>query len=77
MGLRITSRTLTSKVIFAVVITLWLFYRDEGYHNFQWMLDPGHWFVFIFYISLFTGCLLMLQFFILLILWLIKKLFST
>lgn len=77
MGLRLTSRTLALTVICSVVITLWLFYLDEGYYNFQWMFDPGHWFVFIFYISLFTGCFLMLQLFILLIFRIIKKLLST
>lgn len=35
----------------AVIITLFLFYIDEGYYNFNWMLDFGNWFVFVIYVS--------------------------
>lgn len=33
----------------AVLITVFLFFIDEGYYNFRWMADPGSWVVFPFY----------------------------
>ena len=48
-------------VLFAtsVLITLLLFYIDEGYYNFNWMTHIGNWFPFIIYVSvIFSGQLL-------------------
>ena len=36
-------------VIISVVASLFLFYIDEGYYNFQWMKFWGNWIVFIIY----------------------------
>ena len=37
----------------SVLLTLFLFYIDEGYYNFRWMLEPGAWFVFVLYSGMF------------------------
>ncbi len=34
----------------SVIITLFLFYIDEGYYNFKWMLQLSNWFAFVIYI---------------------------
>jgi hypothetical protein len=34
----------------SVLVTLFLFYIDEGYYNFKWMLDIGNWFIFMIYV---------------------------
>lgn len=34
----------------ALLITLFLFYIDEGYYDFRWMLQWGNWIVFAIYI---------------------------
>jgi hypothetical protein len=39
----------------AVVITLFLFYIDEGYYSFQWMTSLGAWIIFAIYTSFFLG----------------------
>jgi cation transport ATPase len=40
----------------AVLITLFLFYIDEGYYNFRWMADIGNWIVFVVYATvIFAG----------------------
>ena len=36
-------------------ITLFLFFIDEGFYNFNWMSDPGNWIAFVIYISLIFG----------------------
>jgi hypothetical protein len=54
----------------SVIITLFLFYIDEGYYNFKWMLQLSNWFVFVIYIVPIFG-------FQLLVLKLIGKIFST
>src|SRR5690349_17205848 len=36
----------------AVLITLFLFYIDEGYYDFRWMLQWGNWLVFVIYLIL-------------------------
>jgi hypothetical protein len=53
----------------AVIITLFLFYIDEGYYNFKWMLTLANWFAFLIYIIPIFG-------FQLLVYKLIGKLFS-
>ena len=36
-------------LIISVVASLFLFYIDEGFYNFQWMKFWGNWIVFIIY----------------------------
>ena len=36
-------------LIISVVASLFVFYIDEGYYNFQWMKSWGNWIVFIIY----------------------------
>lgn len=37
----------------SVIVTLFLFYIDEGYYSFQWMISAGNWIVFVIYVSIF------------------------
>ncbi|REJ80840.1 MAG: hypothetical protein DWQ44_04780 [Bacteroidetes bacterium] len=36
-------------LLISLLITLFLFYTDEGYYNFNWMKDPGAWIAFVVY----------------------------
>jgi hypothetical protein len=54
----------------SVIFTLFLFYIDEGYYNFKWMLQLSNWFAFVIYIIPIFG-------FQLLVLKLIGKIFSS
>ena len=38
----------------AVILVLFLFYIDEGWYSFRWMLDWGNWIVFVIYMMLLT-----------------------
>ena len=38
----------------AAIITMFLFYIDEGYYNFNWMKSFGNWVVFVIYVLLLT-----------------------
>ena len=33
-----------------MILTLFLFFIDEGYYDFRWMKDLGNWFVFVIYV---------------------------
>lgn len=33
-----------------VLLVLFLFYIDEGWYSFRWMLDWGNWIVFVMYL---------------------------
>lgn len=33
----------------AILITLFLFFIDEGYYDFRWMAHPGNWVAFLIY----------------------------
>ncbi|MEI7979143.1 MAG: hypothetical protein WCI53_09885 [Bacteroidota bacterium] len=47
----------------ALFITLFLFYIDEGYYNFNWMLKASNWAAFIIYfVPLFGIPFLLIQF---------------
>ena len=35
----------------AAIITVILFYIDEGYYNFNWMLEWGNWIVYLIYVA--------------------------
>lgn len=39
----------------AVLLTLYLFYLDEGCHNFHWMNNIGNRIAFAVYVGLITG----------------------
>jgi len=42
--------------IASALISLFLFYIDEGYYNFSWMKNIGNWIAFIFYVfGIFSG----------------------
>jgi len=48
---------------FATLITMYLFYLDEGYFNFMWMKNFGNWIFFMIYGSFFLfGQLLVKRF---------------
>lgn len=34
----------------SILLTLFLFYIDEGYYNFKWMLKLSNWMAFIIYV---------------------------
>ncbi len=42
-------RNLFVYITFAILLTIFLFYIDEGYYSFAWMAEPGAWFVFSIY----------------------------
>ncbi|MGB0177283.1 MAG: hypothetical protein ACPF9D_08955 [Owenweeksia sp.] len=35
----------------SVLVTLFLFFIDEGYYDFRWMKDWGNWIVFVIYVA--------------------------
>jgi hypothetical protein len=40
----------------AVGVTMFLFFIDEGYYNFNWMMNIGNWIAFLIYVTgLLTG----------------------
>lgn len=38
-------------VLSSVAVTLFLFFIDEGYYNFNWMADLGNWVAFAIYFT--------------------------
>lgn len=44
----------------ALMITLFLFYIDEGFYDFRWMLNFGNWIVFLVYVAAIYGVQLLL-----------------
>ena len=38
-------------LLIAITVTSMLFYIDEGFYNFKWMLNIGNWIAFIIYIA--------------------------
>jgi hypothetical protein len=54
----LTTSTRTDENVFysslsTLIIVLFLFFIDEGYYSFTWMLDWGNWVVFVIYLLLF------------------------
>ena len=45
----------------AVLLALFLAYIDEGYYNFNWMLNWDNWIAFIIYVALFWAFLLLIS----------------
>jgi hypothetical protein len=37
----------------SILLTLFLFFIDEGYYNFKWMTDIFNWFFFLIYFAVF------------------------
>ena len=37
----------------SLIVTLFLFYIDEGYYNFKWMANVGAWIIFVIYVAIF------------------------
>ena len=37
----------------ALLIVLFMFFIDEGYYDFRWMLNWGNWIVFVIYLAIF------------------------
>ncbi len=51
--------SLMTPLAIGVAITLLLFYIDEGYYSFKWMLSIGNWVIFCVYAGIiFAGQLL-------------------
>ena len=51
-----TSDRLPVLIISSILITLYLFYLDEGYYNFKWMTSVSNWIAFMVYaLSIFIG----------------------
>ena len=44
-------KVLTISISSALLISLMLFYIDEGYYDLRWMTDIGNWIVFVVYFS--------------------------
>jgi len=49
----------------SVLITMFLFFIDEGYYNFKWMADFGNWVAFIIYVVPIFLCQLLIGRFLL------------
>jgi hypothetical protein len=54
---------IANPLIISALLTLFLFYIDEGYYSFRWMLEPGAWIVFGIYTLLFFTCQALLIYF--------------
>lgn len=57
----LASRDLLIPLISSLIITLILFYMDEGYYNFKWMLSWGNWIPFVIYVAIFFAVQLFLN----------------
>lgn len=49
------NRRIILSICCAVAATLFMFYIDEGYYNFKWMLKPGNWIPFFIYAGAMLG----------------------
>lgn len=49
------NRRILTALSCAFIVTMFLFYIDEGYHDFRWMKEPGNWIPFIFYLGTLLG----------------------
>lgn len=55
-------RALHLAAINSFLITQFLFFIDEGYYNFRWMINVGNWLVFVFYFAILAGILYLINF---------------
>ncbi len=47
-------------LLISIVITLFLFYIDEGFYDFRWMLNIGNWIAFLVYVAVIYAAQLIL-----------------
>jgi hypothetical protein len=47
------SKEVKVHLITAIALTLFLCYIDEGFYNFNWMLEWDNWLAFVMYVALF------------------------
>ncbi|MCB0733049.1 MAG: hypothetical protein H6608_12680 [Flavobacteriales bacterium] len=45
----------------SILVTLGLFYIDEGYYDFRWMTNMGNWVVFFLYVITLVSAQLMID----------------
>jgi len=50
-------KALPLAAINSFLITQFLFFIDEGYYNFKWMMNIGNWLIFSFYFAVLAGIL--------------------
>jgi hypothetical protein len=55
------NRRVLASLTCAVLVTLFLFYVDEGYNDFRWMRRPGNWIPFAFYTGAIWGVQLLIS----------------
>lgn len=48
------TKTILISLLNSTLVILFLFYMDEGYYNFNWMLHLGNWIAFGFYMLAFS-----------------------
>lgn len=54
-------KQILTAALLAISVTLFLFYIDEGYYNFNWMRQAWHWAIFFMYAAfLFIGEMIIL-----------------
>ena len=51
----ISNPLISVPLITSTLLTLILFFIDEGYYSLAWMLEPGAWFVFAIYVFIFSS----------------------
>lgn len=49
------NRRIVLSLCCAFAATLFMFFIDEGYYNFKWMLKPGNWIPFFIYAGAILG----------------------
>lgn len=47
-------KVLTISISSALLVSLMLFYIDEGYYDFRWMSNVGNWIAFVVYAGVIT-----------------------
>ncbi len=55
------SKEVKVQLIIAVALTLFLCYIDEGFYNFNWMLEWDNWLAFVIYVALFWAIQMLLS----------------
>ncbi|MCF8465486.1 MAG: hypothetical protein K9G41_11635 [Flavobacteriales bacterium] len=55
------SKKVKVHLITAMALTLFLCFIDEGYYNFNWMLDWNNWLAFVMYVALFWAFQMLLS----------------
>jgi len=54
--LKLKNEGLAILIASSVLITMFLFFIDEGYYNFKWMLSIGNWIAFlVYFVAIFYG----------------------